>query len=167
MNFWEKTKRNHGLEHGTISLLLSQLSYEQPMAGYSIPTGFVVIGNVTTEQVSDCARQALSRMQAGEANLALSPFCGTNIVVGAALATAATLIGYRLGGRGARGVNRAFTNAALAMVASRPVGRSVQKKYTTSADVTNMSITNVIPYQIDKFIIHWVSTHFKLAPLSD
>jgi hypothetical protein len=160
MNFWEKTKRNHGLEHGTISLLLSRVPHDQPMAGYSIPAGFFVVGNVTTEQVRDCATEALTRMQSGEADLAVSPFCGTNIVVGAALATAGTLIGYRFGGRGMRGVNRAFSNAALAIVASRPVGRTVQQRYTTSADVGTMSIVDITHYQLGKVSIHWVPTSF-------
>jgi hypothetical protein len=160
MNFWEKTKRNHGLEHGTISLLLNRVPHDRPMGGYSIPAGFFVVGNVTTEQVRDCSHEALMRMQAGEVNLAISPFCGTNIVVGAALATVGTLVGYRFGGSGMRGVNRAFTNAALAMVASRPVGRSVQRKYTTSADVAMMSIVDVTHYQLGKVNIHWVPTRF-------
>ncbi|MDA0799859.1 MAG: DUF6391 domain-containing protein [Chloroflexi bacterium] len=158
MHFWEKTKRNHGLEHGTISLLLSRMPHDQPMAGYSIPGGFFVVGDLTTEQIRETSSEALSRMQAGEADLAISPFCGTNIVVGAALATAGTLLGYRLGGRGMRGVNRAFSNAALAIVASRPVGRTVQQKYTTSADVGTMSVVDITRYQLGKVTIHWVST---------
>ncbi len=160
MNFWEKTKRNHGLEHGTISLLLSRIPHDQPMAGYSIPAGFFVVGDVTTEQIRETANEALTRMQAGEADLAISPFCGTNIVVGAALATAGSLIGYRFGGRGMRGVNRAFSNAALAIVASRPVGRMAQQRFTTSADNATMSIVSMTRYQLGKFTIHWISTAF-------
>lgn len=160
MNFWEKTKRNHGLEHGTISLLLSRIPHDQPMAGYSIPAGFFVVGDVTTEQIGETANEALTRMQAGEADLAISPFCGTNIVVGAALATAGSLIGYRFGGRGMRGVNRAFSNAALAIVASRPVGRMAQQRFTTSADNATMSIVSMTRYQLGKFTIHWISTAF-------
>ena len=160
MNFWEKTKRNHGLEHGTISLLLTRSPHDRPMAGYSIPAGFFVVGDVTTEQVEACAREALARMQAGDADLAISPFCGTNIVVGAALTTLGTLAGYRFGGRGLRGINRAFSNAALAIVASRPIGRLVQRKYTTSADVATMSIQDIHPYHLGKLSIHWLPTAF-------
>ena len=144
MNFWEKTKLNHGLEHGT----------------YSIPGGFFVVGGVTTDQVTDCANEALTRMKAGEADLAISPFCGTNIVVGAALATFGTLAGYRFGGRGMRGVNRAFSNAALAIVASLPVGRTVQQRYTTSADVGTMNIDSISHYEMGNINVHWVSTSF-------
>ena len=158
MNIWEKTKRNHGLEHGTISLIMSRLPHSQPMAGYSIPMGFFVVGDVTTEQVETCSAEALSRMQAGEADLAVSPFCGTNIVVGAGLTTLATLAGYSAAGRGIRGVNRAFSNAALALVASQPLGRAVQKRYTTSADVGGMRISGVGRHQLGRLTVHWVGT---------
>jgi hypothetical protein len=99
-------------------------------------------------------------MKAGEADLAISPFCGTNIVVGAALSTVGTLLGYRLAGGGTRGVNRAFSNAALAIVASRPLGRMVQRRYTTSADVGDMQIDGVSYHQLGKLTVHWVATSF-------
>jgi hypothetical protein len=160
MHFWDKIKRNHGLEHGTISLLLNRIPHDRPMAGYSVPAGFLVLGSVNTEQVRTCAEEALSRMQKGERDLAVSPFCGTNIVVGAGLATLATLSGYRLAGRGLRGVSRAFSNASLAIVASRPIGRMVQQRYTTSADVGQMRINRISEFKLGKLTVHWVSTSF-------
>ena len=159
MNWWERTKRNHGLEHGTISLLLTGGS--KPMAGYSTPAGFLVLGSVTTDEVRESAEQALARMQAGEAELAISPFCGTNIVVGAALATLATLGGYQLAGRGLRGVNRAFSNAVLAIVASRPLGRMVQQRYTTSGDVADLRIDAISRFDVGQLAVHWVATSFQ------
>ena len=160
MNIWSKVKRNHGLEHGTISLLLNGLQHHQPMAGYSIPGGFLVIGDVTTDQVKSCSNGALSRMQSGEADLAVSPFCGTNIVVTAMLTSLASVVGYRLAGRGLRGLNRAFSNSALAIVAAQPLGRSIQRRYTTSADVGEMRINSVSRYKLGKLTVHWVSTGF-------
>jgi hypothetical protein len=160
MQFWQKIQRNHGLEHGTISLLMSRGANNQAMAGYSIPGGFLVLGNVTMQQVSDAAAEALARMKAGESDLAISPFCGTNIVVGAALTTMGTLLGYRLAGGGSPGVSRAFSNAALAIVASRPVGRMVQRLYTTSSDVGDMQIEGVSYHQLGKLTAHWVATTF-------
>ena len=160
MNIWDKTKRNHGLEHGTISLILSGLQHHQPMAGYSIPGGFFVVGDVTTDQVKDCSREALSRMQRGEEELAVSPFCGTNIVVTAMLTSLSSVIGYTLGGRGLRGLNRAFSNSALAIVAAQPLGRSVQRRYTTSADVASMRIESITRHKLGKLTVHWVSTAF-------
>ncbi len=161
MNWWERTKRNHGLEHGTITLLLSRARAPQPMAGYSTPAGFVVLGSLTTAEVGEAAEAALRRMKAGEAELAVSPFCGTNIVVGAALATLATLGGYRLAGRGLAGVNRAFANAVLAIAASRPLGRLVQQRYTTSGDVAGMRIEDITRHELGSLTVHWVATTFE------
>ena len=160
LNPWQKTKRNHGLEHATIALLLSDVHGARPMAGYSIATGFLVVGHLTTEQVEASANDALRRMQTGEGGLAVSPFCGTNIVVGAGLASAASLAGYHMAGQGFRGMARAFSNATLAIVASRPIGRMVQQHVTTSADVGRMSITSVTRHQIGSVPVYWVATSF-------
>ena len=160
MRFWQKTTRNHGLEHGTISLLLPELRHDRMVAGYSMPGGFFVLGNVATDRIEARAHEALTRMQAGEADLAISPFCGTNIVVGAGLTTLGVAMALRFGGGGLRGLNRAFSNATLALVASRPLGRMVQQRYTTSADVAGMSITGISRHQIGRLTVHWVATAF-------
>ena len=160
MNPWAKTKRNHGLEHATIGLLLLPSVNGRPVAGYSIPAGFLVLGDIPTHQVEESAKEALRRMQAGEANLAVSPFCGTNIVVGAALATMASLGGYRMAGGGGRGLSRAFSNTMFAIVASRPLGRLVQERCTTSADVGSMSIRSVTRHRLGPVTMHWVATRF-------
>ena len=164
MNWWERTKRNHGLEHGTITLLLGAATAPRPMAGYSTPAGFLVLGSLSTDEVRESAETALRRMQDGEVELAISPFCGTNIVVGAALATAATLGGYRLAGRGLAGVNRAFANAVFAIVASRPLGRLVQQRYTTSGDVAGMRIDGISRHELGTLTVHWVATRQGRSP---
>lgn len=161
MNPWQKTKRNHGLEHATIALLLSPSVSGRPVAGYSIPLGFLVLGDIPTAQVEESAHEALRRMQAGEGGLAVSPFCGTNIVVGAGLATVASLAGYRMAGGGSRGFSRAFSNTMFAIVASRPIGRVVQERCTTSADVSAMSIRSVKRHRLGPATVHWVATRFK------
>lgn len=161
MNPWAKTKRNHGLEHATIALLLLPSVSGRPVAGYSIPAGFLVLGDIPTQQVEEAAKEALRRMQAGEGNLAVSPFCGTNIVVGAALATMASLGGYRMAGGGSRGLSRAFSNTMFAIVASRPLDRLVQERCTTSADVGSMSIRSVTRHRLGPATMHWVATRFE------
>ena len=125
-----------------------------------MPGGFFVVGDVPTDVVEACASEALVRMQQGEEELAISPFCGTNIVVAAALATLGTLLGLRFAGRGPRGWARAFSNATWALIASRPLGRIVQRRYTTSADVTGMQITGVSRWELGKVVVHWVGTSF-------
>ena len=154
MHFWQKTKRNHGLEHATITLMLPELRHDRMVAGYSVPGGFIVLGNIDTERIEASAHEGLRRMQAGEADLAISPFCGTNIVVGAGLATLGVAAALRFGGRGVRGLSRAFSNATFALVASRPLGRLVQQHYTTSADVASLRITSVSRHQFGRLTVH-------------
>ena len=55
-----RVRRNHALEHGTISLLL-QRGMKPPLGGYSTPGGFFVFGGTTSTDVSDAAVEALSR----------------------------------------------------------------------------------------------------------
>ena len=161
LGLWERTKRNHGLEHATIALLLGRHSQGRPLAGYSIPFGFVVLGNLDAGDVEDAAREALRRMQGGEGDLAVSPFCGTNIVVGAGLATMAAVAGHRLAGGGLSGLSRAFSCTVLAITASRPLGRFVQQQFTTSPDVADMTIGGVTGVDLGRLSAHWVATRFR------
>ncbi len=118
------------------------------------------MGNMEAGEVEDAAREALQRMQDGERGLAVSPFCGTNIVVAAGLSTVAALAGRRLAGGGLRGFSRAFSNSVVAIVASRPLGRLVQEQLTTSADVEGMRVEGVWGFRAGRVSAHWVSTSF-------
>ena len=85
MNLWHKTIRNHGLEHATISLLMQEFKLRGPLAGYSIPYGFFILGNATLDQIRKSVALALLQFQDGEKGLAISPYCGTNILTSACL----------------------------------------------------------------------------------
>ncbi|MEK9658642.1 MAG: DUF6391 domain-containing protein [Chloroflexota bacterium] len=165
MNLWEMVQRNHGLEHATISLLLARVQEGsvagRPLAGYSVPGGFIVVGDLPSEAIEDAAAQGLARMQAGEGHLAVSPFCGTNIVVTAGLTSLGAVAGYRLAGQGLAGMMRAFTNAAMGIVAAQPLGRWVQSRYTTSPDVGAMRIEGVSRLELGPLTVHWVATSFE------
>ena len=73
-------RRNHGLEHATVSVLLARHGPRR-LAGRAASDGFFIIGRVNEATLRSCAEEALSRMQRGEAALAVSPLCGTNIGV--------------------------------------------------------------------------------------
>jgi len=45
-----RIRRNHGLEHATLNIL-SQRFPNQTLAGYSVPAGFYILGDVPTAQV--------------------------------------------------------------------------------------------------------------------
>ena len=88
----ETIRRNHALEHATINLLMEGGKGSTPLAGNASPGGFFVYGNVSTEALSKAVGEAIERLRSGERGLAISPFCGTNLVVAAVLAGIGTAI---------------------------------------------------------------------------
>ena len=161
MELWDRTRRNHGLEHATIALLIQRAPITGFLAGNATPAGFLVYGNIPTKQVKECAAEALERLRSGEEELAISPFCGTNLVVGAALASMGAVAALQFSGRSPAGWARAFSNTLIGLVLSRPLGRLVQRRYTTSADVEGMTVTGVTRWSLGKLTVHKVSTAFS------
>ena len=80
-----RIRRNHGLEHATLHLLARRFP-RKPMGGYSDPGGFWIVGSVPTEALQEAIEEALTRMRAGEHNLAIHPNCGTNFITAGTLA---------------------------------------------------------------------------------
>jgi Domain of unknown function (DUF6391) len=78
-------RRNHALEHATISILLTRLG-PMRIVGRAVSDGFYIYGDVSADRLREFADEALSRLQRGEAHLAVSPLCGTNIAVAGVLA---------------------------------------------------------------------------------
>lgn len=135
-------RRNHALEHATITLMLAR---QGPMRviGRAGTDGFYVYANVASDRLEEFAQEALGRLQRGEASLAVSPLCGTNIAVAGILAGAASFAA--LAGRRSffDGLSRAVIASMIAIVASQPVGRLIQKNYTTSPDLEGVRIVAV------------------------
>lgn len=116
------------------------------MAGHSNPTGFFILGDISTEAVTDAAVEALRRLKAGERELAIHPGCGTNLATTALLA--GTLAWFVL--RGARSVwgrllrlPFAVALAVAGAALSRPLGPVIQQKITTDAEVGEMRLVEV------------------------
>src|SRR5688572_24495883 len=80
------TRRNHALEHATVAVLLQRLGTTIRLAGRSTATGFYLYGNLPTDAVESATHEALARLKAGEADLAVTPQCGTNLAVSGILA---------------------------------------------------------------------------------
>ena len=137
-------RRNHGLEHATVSVLLARHGPRR-LAGRAASDGFFIIGRVDEATLRSCAEEALSRMQRGEAALAVSPLCGTNIAVTGALTAAATMATLARGsGNGIRDrFGNAFTAATLGVVLAQPLGRLVQAHLTTRADLGGFQLVGV------------------------
>ena len=141
--FVDAVRRNHALEHATITVMLSK---QGPMrvVGRASGNGFWVYGNVTTERLREFADEALRRLQAGESHLAVTPLCGTNIAVAGVLAGVGSYAA--MAGRGRLGgLPGAIVASIAAIVVAQPLGRLVQKHYTTLAELDGLRIEGVRP----------------------
>lgn len=150
-------RQNHALEHATISSLVKRVGVNVRMVGCATHDGFYIYGDVPTEAVRDAAMEGLRRLQQGESDLAVSPFCGTNLVVAGMLAGIASLI--VLGGSDRRKrVLPVIVAATWAIAAARPVGRAVQKYVTTSSDLTGVTIERITRRGAGGRILHKIET---------
>jgi hypothetical protein len=150
-------RRNHALEHATISILLNRLG-PMRLVGRAVSDGFYIYGDVPTERLREYADEALSRLQRGEAHLAVSPLCGTNIAVAGVLAGLGSYVALGSGPRRVGGVSGAIVAAMFAVLAAQPVGRLIQKHYTTSPDLDGVLIVSVTPLGKRLFRVHKVRT---------
>jgi hypothetical protein len=137
-------RRNHALEHATISILLSRHGPHTRVLGRAAPDGFYIYGDIPTNALREFAQEGLTRLQRGESHLAVSPLCGTNLAVAVVLAGVASL--FAAGSRTRlQGLPGAVMAAMLAVIAAQPLGRLVQKHVTTSPELDGIRIVSVEP----------------------
>lgn len=135
----DSVRRNHALEHATVAVLLARHGPRR-LAGRATKNGFFFVGDVPSEELEASAHEALRRLQRGEAGLAVSPLCGTNLAVAGLLAAgAATATLAR--GRGRFG--NAFTAAMFGVFFAQPLGRLAQQHLTTRADLEGVEIVGL------------------------
>lgn len=157
MDFLNKIRKNHALEHATITIAHSKLNERGILGGNSTQWGFFVYGEVPTDVLSRAADEALERLQAGEEELAISPYCGTNLVVAATLTGLACAVALGTEQRW-RNIPRAVSVALAALVASRPIGTRVQKHVTTTGAVGRLSIRDISHIGVGNVTVHRVRT---------
>jgi hypothetical protein len=155
-----RIRRNHGLEHATINILLQRFPYRR-MAGYSFPGGFFILGNIPTADLREAVIQALSRMNNGEHHLAIHEHCGTNYVASGFVAGLLAWLGMA-GAKSKRDrVERlpiVISLVSLGFILSQPLGPAIQKRITTSGDPQGLSIVDVFPVRLGRFLLHRVVT---------
>jgi len=141
-NLVERVRRNHGLEHATITVMLSK---QGPMRviGRAVPDGFYVYANVDTDKLRDYSTEALGRLQGGEAHLAVTHLCGTNLVVAGVLAGVGSYLATRSGRHGLDRLATSTLAALVGVIAAQPLGRLAQKYATTSPDLAGIRIVDV------------------------
>lgn len=160
ISFLSRLRRNHGLEHATITILSQRFPY-RPLAGYSFPFGFFLLGDVPTEHVREAVIQALSRMNNGERYLAVHPNCGTNYVASGAVAGALAWLGMA-GAKNKRDqVERlplVMALAILGFIISQPLGPKIQERITTSGDPQGLSVVDIVPLHFGRLSVHRIIT---------
>jgi hypothetical protein len=142
-----RTRQHHAVEHATLHVLAARFP-RQSFAGYSDPLGFTIYGDLDETALRRAVGDALLRLQAGEARLAIHPNCGTNLATSTVMATLAAFVAMR----GPRrkppdqlAAGMVFVLAAL--VASKPLGLRLQA-YTTDADVADRWVAEIRPLRI-------------------
>lgn len=156
-DFITALRQNHALEHAAIAVLISKLGLHQKVVGQATTTGFYIYGNVPTEAIQEAATEGLARLQRGESELAVSPFCGTNISVAGIVTGIACLLALGGKNRGRR-LPLAILAATWAIIAARPIGRIAQKYLTTSADLTGIRINRITRRGTGTRILHKIET---------
>jgi len=154
--FGRRTRQNHALEHATMTIL-SGLVPNLSISARSNSRGFIIFGDVDLGQLRRSLDEALRRLQAGEAELAISPNCGTNLVVGVSLLTLGTLLGMTSNRAQTRIASTAVSSVA-GLVAARPLGEFVQRHFTTLPDLEGVRVTDIFRRKILGFTVIEVRT---------
>ena len=146
MLFGRRIRQNHALEHATITILSGYVP-ELRVSARSNSRGFIIFGDVDLGQLRRSLDEALQRLQAGEAELAIHPNCGTNLVVGVSLFAMGTLLGMTSSRARTRVTSTAFSSVA-GIMAARPLGQFVQKHVTTLPDLEGVRVSKIFRRKI-------------------
>lgn len=142
-----RTRQHHAIEHATLTILAERFPNRR-MAGYSDPAGFTLLADIPEEAARRGVADAMLRLQAGEAHLAIHPNCGTNLLTTGVLVTLAALLGSA--GKRQAPMSR-FARALLfvlpALVVSPGLGLRLQQ-YTTSAQIGDRWLKDVRPLDV-------------------
>ncbi len=156
MLFGRRIRQNHALEHATITILSGMIP-DLRVSARSSSSGFIIFGNVDLGKLRLALDEALHRLQAGEAELAIHPNCGTNLAVGVSLVTLGTLLGMT-SSRPRTRIASAAASSIAGLMAARPLGELIQKYVTTLPDLEGVRVTAIIPRKILGFPIIEVRT---------
>jgi hypothetical protein len=139
------TRRNHALEHATLKILARNYD-DKTLAGHSNPTGFFIFGEIATDDIRNAVQEAMTRLRAGEHDLAIHPGCGTNMATSMIL-PAAFMFAPLQGARSNRGrflvLPVAVLFAVFGFLLSKPLGPWLQRNVTTEADLGNLQVVEI------------------------
>lgn len=140
--FNRRIRQNHALEHATFTIL-AQMDPHFSGSARSSSHGFIIFNDVDLGLLRRALDEALRRLQAGEAELAIHPNCGTNLAVGISLVTIGTMLGMASNRPRTRAASIAGSSLA-GWAAARPLGEYVQKHFTTLPDLKGVRVTEIV-----------------------
>lgn len=155
-------RRNHGLEHATLHVLSRRFPHRR-LAGHSDAGGFWIVGQVTEADLRTAVDEALGRLRAGEANLAVHPNCGTNLVTAGVLAGLSA--GFAMFGAGRRTRDKferlplAVVLSTVALIIAQPLGLLLQSQVTTSGAPGGLQVVEIKSTLRGQVPAHRVVTH--------
>jgi hypothetical protein len=161
-----RVRRNHALEHATVHIL-SQRHPDVTIYARSQPSGLVIFGDLSTEDVAKAVDEALTRLRAGEHQLAIHPNCGTNLVTAGGLSGLAAVLAMRVQqiGRKKRDLRQLVSSLPLVILAAtgallfaQPLGQTLQLYVTTEAEIGSLHVTEISRRSQGKLIFHVVNT---------
>lgn len=151
-----RVRQNHALEHATITILSGYIP-DLRVSARSTSRGFTIFGDVDLGQLRRALDEALRRLLAGEAELAIHPNCGTNLVVGISFLTLGTMLGMTASRARTRVASAALSSVA-GVAAARPIGQLVQKYITTLPDLRGVHVTEIYRRKLFNFTVVEVRT---------
>jgi hypothetical protein len=151
-----RVRQNHALEHATITILSTYVP-DLRVSARSTSRGFTIFGDVDLGQLRRALDEALRRLLAGEAELAIHPNCGTNLVVGVSFLTLGTILGMTASRTRTRVASAALSSVA-GIAAARPIGQLVQKYITTLPDLRGVRVTEIYRRKMFSFTVVEVRT---------
>ena len=150
LNFIGAIRRNHALEHATITMLRKR-GVNNAIGGISGPNGFWLFGHVDPTVLQEAAEEALGRLRAGQKHLAIQRQCGTNYAVPGMLAGLAAWLVMIFPGKDDwkdkwERLPLVMMVVTMVTILSAPLGPLVQEKIATDADPRTMKITGIMLY---------------------
>lgn len=156
-----KVRRVHALEHAAITLM-SARNPNLRLVGRSTPNGYWLYGDVETDEVRRATEEALRRLQAGQAELAIHPRCGTNLAVAGVLTGLSSFVASASFGRRENPLSkfpRVIMAATAALLVAQPLGLLVQEKVTTCPDASRLSLGPIKRTERGNLVIHFVTVN--------
>ena len=161
LEFINSIRSNHALEHATFHIL-SGKGLKSTLFGLSDAGGFWVAGDVAAGLLLDSAHEALTRLQGGEAQLAVHENCGTNLVVTGAIAGGMAWLGMLGSGKGffrkLERLPRVILLASIGLAIAQPLGPMIQEKVTTLPNGKKREVLSVQRWGFGSWTIQRIIT---------